>query len=302
MPKQDYGVRYDLGQTSISYSQYSMYKTCPHNWYLQYVKKHKRFENSINLTFGTSIHETLQEYINAMYTVSGKAADSMDLVELFKTRMVENYKEALQQNKGQHFVKPEVFKEFIEDGVAIIEYVRKKRSEYFSLKNEELVGIEIQITEPVVDEVPNVLMIGSIDLIMRSKTTGKYKVYDIKTSTSGWKDKDKRDQTKINQLLFYKHFYSKKLGVDPETIDVEFFIVRRKVYEDAEFPIKRIQTFQPAQGKIKTKQAVEDLKAFVKDAFTPDGKHVDKRYPKNLDGCKWCPFRDNSELCDKKIS
>ena len=279
-----------------------MYKTCPHNWYLQYVKKHKKFENSIHLTFGTSIHEAFQEYINIMYTVSGKAADSMDLVDFFKTRMIENYKEALEQNKGAHFVEPEVFKEFIEDGIAILEYIKKKRSEHFSLKNEELVGIEIQITDPVVDEIPNVLMIGSIDLIMRHKTTGKYKVYDIKTSTSGWKDKDKKDQTKINQVLFYKHFYSKKLGIEPEMIDVEFFIVRRKIYADAEFPIKRIQIFQPAQGKIKMKQAVEDLKSFIKDAFTPDGKHIDKVYPKNLDGCKWCQFKNNKELCDKKIS
>jgi len=301
MPQQNYPVDYSY-QKAVSYSQYSLYKTCPHNWYLQYVKKHKKFEQSINLLFGTSLHEAVQHYINVMYTVSGKAADSMDLVDFFKTRMIENYKEALEQNKGEHFVKPEVFKEFIEDGIAILEYIKKKRSEHFSLKNEELVGIEIQITDPVVDEIPNVLMIGSIDLIMRSKTTGKYKVYDIKTSTSGWKDKDKKDQTKINQVLFYKHFYSKKLGIDPEMVDVEFFIVRRKIYADAEFPIKRIQIFQPAQGKIKMKQAVEDLKAFVKEVFTPDGKYVDKQYPKNLDGCKWCPFKDNKELCDKKIS
>ena len=299
MPQQNYPVDYSY-QKSVSYSQYSLYKTCPHSWYLQYVKKHKRFEQSINLLFGTSLHEALQEYINIMYTVSGKEADSMDLNEFFKTRMIENYREAKEQNKDEHFVKPEDFKEFIEDGIAILDYIKKKRAEYFSLKNDELIGIEIQITDPVVDEIPNVLMIGSIDLIIRNKNTKKYKVYDIKTSTSGWKDKDKKDQIKINQLLFYKHFYSKKLNVDPEMVDVEFFIVRRKVYEDAEFPIKRVQSFIPAQGKIKMKQAVEDLKAFVKDAFTPDGKHIDKAYPKNTDGCKYCPFKDNKELCDKK--
>ena len=299
MPQQNYPVDYSY-QKSVSYSQYSLYKTCPHSWYLQYVKKHKRFEQSINLLFGTSLHEALQEYINIMYTVSGKEADSMDLNEFFKTRMIENYREAKEQNKDEHFVKPEDFKEFIEDGITILDYIKKKRAEYFSLKNDELIGIEIQITDPVVDEIPNVLMIGSIDLIIRNKNTKKYKVYDIKTSTSGWKDKDKKDQTKINQLLFYKHFYSMMLKVDPEMVDVEFFIVRRKVYEDAEFPIKRVQSFIPAQGKIKMKQAVEDLKAFVKDAFTPDGKHIDKAYPKNTDGCKYCPFKDNKELCDKK--
>ena len=83
-------------------------------------------------------------------------------------------------------------------------------------------------------------------------------------------------------------------------VDVEFFIVRRKVYEDADFPIKRVQHVIPAQGKIKMKQAVEDLRAFVRDAFTPDGKHIDKAYPKNKSGCKYCPFKDDAALCDKK--
>jgi hypothetical protein len=299
MPKQDYKVDYAT-QKAVSYSQYSMYKSCPHNWYLQYVKKHKRFDNSIHLTFGTSLHEALQEYITVMYTVSAKAADSMDLFEFFKTRMLENYKEAKEQNKGQHFVSPEEFKEFIEDGIAILDYVRKKRSEFFSLKREELVGIEIPITEPITEEVPNVLMIGSIDLIMKSKVTGKYKIYDIKTSTSGWKEKDKKDQLKLNQVLFYKHFYSKMLKVDPEMVDVEFFIVRRKVYEDAEFPIKRVQHVIPAQGKIKMKQAVEDLKSFIQEAFTADAKYIDKEYPKNTGSCKWCPFKEDRVLCSRQ--
>jgi len=300
MPNQNYGVRYDLGQKAISYSQYSMYKSCPHNWYLQYVKKNKKFEQSIHLTFGTSIHEALQKYIEIMYTESGTAADKIDLLGFFKQRMIENYKEALTSNNGNHFSNPTELQEFLEDGNTILEYIKKKRTEYFSLKNNTLVGIEIPITEHVVDEIPNVLMIGSIDLIMKNKNTGKYTIYDIKTSTSGWKDKDKSDKNKINQVLFYKHFYSKKLNIDPEMVDVEFFIVRRKIYEDAEFPIKRVQEFKPSQGKPSVKKAIEDLKSFVKDAFTSDGQYIDKEYPKNLDGCKWCPFKDNSELCNKK--
>jgi hypothetical protein len=43
-----------------------------------------------------------------------------------------------------------------------------------------------------------------------------------------------------------------------------------------------------------------DLQSFVKEAFTPDGKHIDKDYPKNLEGCKYCPFKNDAELCNKK--
>jgi hypothetical protein len=83
-------------------------------------------------------------------------------------------------------------------------------------------------------------------------------------------------------------------------IDVRFFIVKRKLFESADFVIKRIQEFIPTQGKIKMKQAIADLQTFVKEAFTLDGQHIDKEYPKNLDGCKYCPFKNDSELCNKK--
>lgn len=298
MPKTEYDIDYSY-QKAISYSQYSMYKSCPHNWYLQYVKKHKKFENSIHLTFGTSIHEAIQHYMNIMYSISGAEADRIDLVSFFKERMIENYKEALLQNKEEHFVKPEVFKEFIEDGISILEYLKKKRSQYFSIKTDKLIGIEIPIAEKVVDNIPNVLMIGSLDLIFQDKNSKKYTIIDIKTSTSGWRDKEKKDQTKINQLLLYKHFYAKKLNVDPDMINVKFFIVKRKLFESKDFVIKRIQEFVPAQGKIKMKQAISDLESFVKDAFSEDAKYIDKEYPKNLDNCKWCPFKDNNELCKK---
>jgi PKD repeat protein len=44
----------------------------------------------------------------------------------------------------------------------------------------------------------------------------------------------------------------------------------------------------------------EKSNIYVPDAFTPDGKYIDKAYTKNTDGCKYCPFKDNRELCDKK--
>lgn len=277
-----------------------MYKSCQYNWYLQYLKGNKRFEPSLHLIFGTSIHETLQMYLEMCYSQSGAAADRLDLIEFFKSRMLDNYKEAKDQNPKGHFTTPKSFNEFIQDGIKIIEYFKKKRGSYFNLKNEELVGVEIPITDLVVEDRPKIFMIGSIDLIMKCKITGEYTIYDLKTSTNGWKDKDKKDQTKINQILFYKHFYSKKLRVDPEMIQVKFLILKKKLYENVEFPIKRIQEFVPAQGKTKMKQAVEDLQTFVRNVFTSEGEYIDKVYLKNTDSCKWCPFKDDETMCDKK--
>jgi hypothetical protein len=234
-----------------------------------------------------------------MYNETATAADKLNLTTMLKERMYENYKKDLEQN-GEHFIKPEEFKEHIEDGIQILEWLRKHRRQYFSVKDHELVGIEVPIQRPIVDDIPNVIMIGSIDFIIKDKRDNTYTVYDLKTSTSGWKDKDKKDHTKVDQVLFYKRFYSKLLNVPEDQIEVKFFIVRRKIYEEAAFPIKRVQEFVPTQGKRKVEDAYTRLSDFVRNSFTTDAKYIDKEYPKNNKSCKYCPFADKPELCNKK--
>jgi len=286
-------------QKSVSYSQYSMYKQCNYQWYLNYVKKQKIFKPSVFLTFGTSLHETLQNYLEVMYQDSIKAADSIDLHEHLKGRMIENYTQSIEENGGEHFITKEDFSAFIQDGCNILDWVRKHRAQYFSTKTDKLVGIEIPLMQPIVSDIPNVLMQGFIDLVFYNKELDIYTVYDIKTSTTGWKDKDKADSTKISQLLLYKHFYSKELDVPMEKIEVKFFIVKRRPFISEDFPTKWVQEFKPAQGKKKTTDAIKEFESFVRDCFTVDAEYIDKEYPKNPLGCKWCPFKDRKDLCDR---
>ena len=50
----------------------------------------------------------------------------------------------------------------------------------------------------------------------------------------------------------------------------------------------------------KVRDAFEDLQNFVKDVFTPEGRYQEKTYYKNIGGCKYCPFFDRVDLCDRK--
>jgi hypothetical protein len=288
-------------QKSVSFSQYSMYNSCQYSWYLAYVKKQKVFKPGIHLLYGTSLHEALQEYLRKMYDESIKSADEMDLCGYFQERMLENYKSDLEENNKEHYCTKEEFTEFIEDGIASLQWFKSKRSKYFSKKDTQLVGIEIPILQSITEYSPNVLLQGYIDFILYNKTTDSYTIYDIKTSTRGWTDKEKKDESKVNQILFYKKFYSKALEVPEDKIDVMFFIVKRKIYENAEFPIPRIQEFVPANGKTKVKKAFESLENFVKECFTPEAKYnTERTYQKNLSACKYCPYKDREDLCDKK--
>jgi len=297
-PKQNYNLDWAT-QKGISYSQYSLFSNCEYQWYLQYGKKIKIFKPSIHLIFGTSFHETLQEYIRVMYSESIKAADSIDLELYLKERMIENYKEML--NEGhEHFTKPSDFTDFISDGITLLNFIKKKRASFFNIRNTELKGIEIPVQGQVSDSYPSIFMIGSIDLIIYEKKTDSYTIYDIKTSTRGWSDNDRKDEKKINQILLYKHYYSKLMNIPLEKIDVKFFIVKRKPYENPDFPVHRVQEFVPANGNKKIEKAVNQFKQFIESCYDSSGNLIDREYKKSITNCTYCPFKDKPELCNRQ--
>jgi len=284
---------------TVSFSQYQIYKTCPHQWYLSHVKKLQPFKPSIYLIFGTALHETLQNYLKVMFEESASKADKIHLPTYFKTRLIELYQ---QNSKHEHFSTAEELTEFYEDAIAILEFFKSKRSLYFTKKNTTLVGIEVPVSTLVTESIKNVKIRGYVDLITYNKAVDKYTIYDIKTSTRGWTDYEKRDAVKTSQILLYKRLFSQLRDVPEDKIEVQYFIVRRKINENAEYVAKRIQEFVPANGTKKVKDAYEDFKKFVEDVFTPEGEYQEKEYPKHIDNCRFCPYLDRPDLCDRKIS
>jgi uncharacterized protein Veg len=297
-PKQNYNINWAT-EKGISYSQYSLYNQCQHRWKLQYVDKIKVFEPSIFLVFGTAFHETLQEFIKVMYEQSAKAANQLDLETFLKERMLESYKEIYDNNGNIHFAKPDDFKEFIADGMTLLNWIKSKRGKFFNIKNTKLVGIEIPVKGLVSEDYPNIFMIGSIDLVIYEKNTESYTIYDIKTSTRGWSDSDKRDEVKINQILLYKHYYSKLLNVPLDKVDVKFFIVKRKPYENPDFPTHRVQEFIPANGTKKVEKAVNQFKQFINSCYDKSGNIIEREFSKNTNSCKYCPFNNKPDLCSR---
>ena len=180
-----------------------------------------------------------------------------------------------------------------------MEWFKKKRGAYFSKKNTKLVGIEMPILCET-ESNSNIMMMGFLDIVM--KEHDKIKIYDIKTSTRGWKDKQKKSNG--DQLRLYKKFFSKQYGIEEKDIEVEYFIVKRKLWENCDFPQKRIQLVRPSSGKPSLNKVMRELDNFISTAFTPEGKHnKEANYPaiageKNVN-CKWCEFSDREDLCPK---
>jgi len=287
-------------QRSVSYSQYSMWAKCPHQWYLTYVENKQPYQASIHTVFGTAFHETLQHYITTMYKVSGAEANKIDLETLFQSKFSEIYSKEYKA-AGAHFSNAEEMGEFFNDGVTILNWIKKNRNKIFTIRRMCLLGIEL----PLLLKVGNNLFYKAfIDFALYDEDLDKIYIYDIKTSTRGWSDYDKKDDIKISQILLYKQYFATQFNVDVEKIEVEFFIVKRKIWENSEYPIPRIQNFKPASGKNKSKQALDNFNSFIKDCFNDVGKPQIKSYLKNVGekSCKWCPYNDKQDLCNKIMS
>ena len=284
----------------ISYSQFSMYKTCPHKWGLTYKDKNKAFSDSIHTVFGTAFHETFQHYLTTAYEVSGTVADKINLEEHFQSKFIEAYQKSYKSNNNQHFSSAEEMREFFDDGLAILDFVKKNRSKYFKSRGWHLVGIEMPIVITPHPQYKNVLYKGLLDLVLFDEKYNMFYIFDIKTSTKGWDDKTKKDELKQFQLILYKYYFSKLHNIPEDNIEVEFFIVKRKIWEESEYPQSRIQEFAPPSGKIKVKKALSAFNNFIEQCFNNDGtyKNTEHQFTPNKN-CQYCPFNDKKDLCPK---
>ena len=186
-------------------------------------------------------------------------------------------------------------REFFQDGVEILDFVKKRRADYFSKRGYKLIGCEVPIE---VDLKKNVKIVGYLDLVILDEFHNTIKIYDIKTSTRGWNKWMKKDENKTQQLLLYKQFYSKQYNHPIDKIEVEYFIVKRKLWENAMFPQKRVQKFSPASGTVSMNKVAKRLNTFLDLAFDDEGERISKNIvpTPSKKACKWCEFR-KTEYC-----
>tara|TARA_R110000744_G_scaffold290687_1_gene401420 strand:- start:8 stop:1009 length:1002 start_codon:yes stop_codon:yes gene_type:complete len=293
-------------QKNISFSQMSIFRSCAYRWKLQYKDKIKRFNSSIHTVFGTAVHEVMQHYLDVAYENSFAYADrDISMEELFQEKFIGEYQKQYKSNKNEHFSSAEEMREFFEDGIAILEWFKKRRSKYFTKKGTYLVGCEIPIIIAPNKMLNNVLYMGYLDIVTYHEETETFKIIDIKTSTKGWSSYDKKNEDKHFQLILYKKFFSEQYGIPLDKIEIEFLIVKRKVLDWDDEKIMsphqayRVQQFIPPSGKIKINRASNAVNDFISECFSNSGKIKEIDYPKSPSkwNCRFCSYGNDKELC-----
>jgi hypothetical protein len=236
-----------------------------------------------------------------MYGVSKKQAMEIDTDKLLLDWMRKEFiKENEKLTEGSVCTQLEL-EEFYGDGRRILEWFKNKIDKFYTKTGFELVGIELPLNAKVKE---GVHFIGFIDIVMRDLSDNSITIIDLKTSTMGWNKYAKSDKYKNAQIVLYKKYYSELFNIPLDKIKVEYQIMRRKLYEDAPFPIPRISRHVPANGKPTVNRVYGEFMDFVNEVFDDEGKFNDLPYPKNpgerKKNCKFCEFLQRG-ICDGKV-
>lgn len=286
----------------ISHSQYSLWANCPMAWKLKYVDGHRFDDSSINTIFGTAMHEIIQSWLNTLYNKSESVAKTVYLHDDFKARFISLFKENTVVNESGEKIflaDKKTLMEFYEQGCKILTYVQQNYKKIFPTANTQLFAIEYELKAEVKE---GVNYVGYIDIVTYNTTTGKYVLYDLKTSRAGWTPNQKSDPIKVGQLLLYKTFFAEQMGIETDSVSVEFIILKRIISETASFPIPRVSKFEPPNKTPSLKKNWQRFEKFVDTAFDNRGEYITEQIATpSKEACRWCKFKGKKELCSAGV-
>ncbi len=291
-------IKEETTSRSVSYSQYSLWSTCPLQWKLKYVDGLRDEDSNINLIFGTSMHDTIQHWLGLYYNDTSIKSRTFDMHEMLKTRLLELAKKELIE---KNLTTKEELMEYYLDGCNILDHMRVQVKTWFPSSGYELKGVEVPLLKDLGN---NITFKGFIDVVVYHKSAKMLYIYDFKTSGRGWYDYQKKDTAKTDQLLLYKMFYSELYGIPLDSIKVEFIILKRKISENSEYKVRHVAGFEPAHGKPSLKKARERFDKFLTEAFNPDGTpRLDNiRATPSDKNCKFCPFQNDAAKCQFSVN
>lgn len=278
----------------VSYSQYSMWTSCPQQFKLNYIDKLGESSANIHTIFGSAMHEVIQHFLGVMYGITKKQAMELDLEMMLKDKLVEHFTQEKEKlTEGTPCTREEL-EEFFGDGRQILQFFKKKIDTLYTKSGFELVAIEMPLNAQIKE---GVHFIGFIDIVLKDVSSGEIIIVDLKTSTSGWNKYQKADKVKTSQMLLYKKFYSEKYDIPLDKIKVEYQILKRKLIESTEYNIPRISKFIPPHGKPSVNLAWKGFMEFVDTVYDDGGLIRTDNFPTNKGkACNWCEFKTR-KLC-----
>lgn len=189
-----------------SFSRVNSYDTCPYAWYLNYIEKNKD-EGSAFSEVGTLIHEILEKYAKGELTL-------FDISDYYE----EHFNDVVQHEFPPS--KVDLRQKYYDDCLEYLNDINLPLDEY------EILGVEKKV-EFLVGKYK---FVGYIDLLLRSKETGKITILDHKSANLKFKKNGDISKTDLEHFQSFKrqlYLYSKAVieeyGEEPECLAWNLF-------------------------------------------------------------------------------
>lgn len=268
-------------QKVVSYSQYSTYMSCGRKYYYSYIKKAMPFSKNIYTTFGTAMHEVLQEYLELAYDKGDR--DSFNFFEKLKERL------SYHNDNDKTLTNIEYINYLIQGVETLLQFHFDFKKIMPKVKDWELVANEFEIKEDLND----LNFTQYIDSLFKKRDSDEFLIVDIKTSQFRYVQKY-IDLKKKMQLHLYRESIRRLYNVDDSKIRTQYLVLA--VNRDV------------AYGKINKYQVIDiestqtkDFYKFVDIVFKDGQRREDiDLYPKNHTKlCDYCAIKsecDNNYL------
>lgn len=269
-------VALPTGKLHISFSELRDWQDCPYRHKLKFVDQLDAISISPVLDFGTAIHAACENYLSTREMK----------VTIFETKFRELFDLHKKDNEEEYT--EDAFKNGVLQATAICADVPGFLEEKFP--GWEYVDAEYFLYEPM-QKYPHAFK-GFIDGIIKVKVTGKrgagkelFWLLDWKTCMWGWPREKKTDAHTLQQLVFYKHFWSLKTQTPLKDIRCGFVLLKKRPPKDASC----CELVTVSVGDVTLQRTLKSLNNAM--ASIEHGIVL-----KNRDSCKYCAFK-NTPRC-----
>lgn len=228
----------------VSFSEVHLFFQCPYKHDKAY-NLGERDEYTFYTVFGSTIHEAIEQ----------KWKHKNDLAWLRMGKIIHVVSRIFADENGKfsgktpsQWVKA-AFRIYVDFFVFIEE----------NFPDCELYDIEMKLEEEI--ENFDRKFLGYIDLILYDPKKDIYHIIDLKTSGWGWGKKQLSDTKKLYQVILYKHFFCKKMKVDPKKVHTHYLLLLRNPAKSERLAIKLHST---TSGAKKVQNSVDWLNDTIK--------------------------------------
>lgn len=257
------------GKHHVSFSELRDWKDCSYRHKLKHVQHIDLGKSGPLLEFGKAVHASCESFIRTR---------EMN-VDIAKQRIIEAWK----VNAENESFKQNELDGFVSSAERILVEVPQWMDATFP--NWEAVDAEHFLYEQV-EERPHAFK-GFIDAIIRcdgARSKRIHWVLDWKTTSWGWALQKKSDDMVRAQIVLYKSFWSKKLGIDPKDVRCGFVLLKRTAKDGS-----RCELVTVSAGDVTTTRSLKVVNNML--ASVNKGLAI-----KNRTSCTYCDYK-GTEHC-----